>query len=217
METNYKVAYDYEWKRLQQRDFQKVANIRNVIYDKEKNEFIMKIFNKDYIINCNDETIKRSDDNHAVSAQVGVMIVNYLSFTENNMDKTTKWVSLKEIPNGGMLFYPAFYKSSLVNLIKTFGYNSSKLRICGENLGGKEIKMGDVAYEFQVFPKVFCRIVIWEGDDEIEPNATILFDSSVQYIMHVESIIGLGGYIINKLINELGKSDSQHSIILNLD
>ncbi len=217
MESNYKVAYDYEWKRLQQRDFEKVAQIRNVKYDRDENEFTIKIFNREYILNCNDETIRRSEDNYVPSAETGVMIVNYLSFTENDMDKTNKWVSLKEIPNGGMMFYPAFYKSSIVNLIKVFGYDSSKLRFCGENLGGKEIKMGDVAFEFQVFPKVFSRVVIWEGDDEIKPSATILFDSSVQYMMHVESIIGLGGYIINKVINELGKSNTEYSIILNLD
>lgn len=35
--------------------------------------------------------------------------------------------------------------------------------------------------------------------------------------MHVESIIGLGGYIINKIINEIDKSEYIHSIILNLD
>lgn len=205
MESNYKVAYYNEWKTLQKRDFKNVEEIRNVIYDEDKKEFYIKVFNREYILNCNDETIRRSDDNQIPSAETGIMILNYLSFTENNLDKTNKWVSLKEIPNGGMMFYPAFYKSSIVSLINTFGYDSSKLRKCGENLGGKEIKMGDVAFEFEVFPKVFCRVVIWEGDDEISPSATLLFDSSVQYIMHVESIIGLGGYVINKIINEVGR------------
>ena len=205
MDTNYKVAYYNEWKRLQQRNFEKVTKIRNVKYDKTENEFIIEIFNREYILNCNDETIIRSDDNHVPSAETGVMIVNYLSFTENDMDKTNNWVSLKEIPDGGMMFYPAFYKSSIVSLINAFGYDSNKLKKCAENLGGKEIRMGDAAFEFKVFPKVFCRVVIWEGDDEIKPGATILFDSSIQYMMHVESIIGLGGYIINKIINELDK------------
>lgn len=205
MESNYKVAYYNEWKTLQKRNFKNVEEIRNVTYDEDKKEFYIKVFNRKYILNCNDETIRRSDDNQIPSAETGVMILNYLSFTENNIDKTNKWVSLKEIPNGGMMFYPAFYKSSIVSLINTFGYDSSKLRKCGENLGGKEIKMGDVAFEFEVFPKVFCRVVIWEGDDEISPSATLLFDSSVQYMMHVESIIGLGGYVINKIINEIGR------------
>lgn len=205
MESNYKVAYYNEWKTLQKRDFKNVEEIRNVRYDEDKKEFYIKVFNREYILNCNDETIRRSDDNQIPSVETGVMILNYLSFTENNIDKTNKWVSLKEIPNGGMMFYPAFYKSSIVSLINTFGYDSSKLRKCGENLGGKEIKMGDVAFEFEVFPKVFCRVVIWEGDDEISPSATLLFDSSVQYMMHVESIIGLGGYVINKIINEIGR------------
>ncbi|MCC3869202.1 DUF3786 domain-containing protein [Terrisporobacter mayombei] len=205
MESNYKVAYYNEWKTLQKREFKNVAEIRNVIYDEDKKEFSIKVFNREYILNCNDETIRRSGDNHIPSAETGVMILNYLSFTENNIDKTNKWVSLKEIPNGGMMFYPAFYKSSIVSLINTFGYDSSKLRKCGENLDGKETKMGDIAFEFEVFPKVFCRVAVWEGDDEIEPSATILFDSSIQYMMHVESIIGLGGYIINKIINELGR------------
>lgn len=207
MESNYKVAYDYEWKRLQQRDFNKVAKIRNVKYNEEKNEFTIKVFNRDYILNCNDETIRRSDDNYIPSAETGVMIVNYLSFTETDMDRSNKWVSLKEIPNGGMMFYPAFYKSSIVNLIKTFGEDSKSFKQCAQKLGGKEIKMGDIAFEFEVFPKVFSRVVIWEGDDEIEASATVLFDSSVQFIMHVESIIGLGGYIVNKIINGLNKDE----------
>ena len=207
MESNYKVAYDYEWKRLQQRDFNKVAKIRNVKYNEEKNEFTIKVFNRDYILNCNDETIRRRDDNYVPSAETGVMIVNYLSFTETDIDRTNKWVSLKEIPNGGMIFYPAFYKSSIVNLIKTFGEDSKSFKQCAQKLGGKEIKMGDIAFEFEVFPKVFSRVVIWEGDDEIEASATVLFDSSVQFIMHVESIIGLGGYIVSKIINGLDKDE----------
>ena len=207
MESNYKVAYDYEWKRLQQRDFNKVAKIRNVKYNEEKNEFTIKVFNRDYILNCNDETIRRSDDNYVPSAETGVMIVNYLSFTETDIDRSNKWVSLKEIPNGGMMFYPAFYKSSIVNLIKTFGEDSKSFKQCAQKLGGKEIKMGDIAFEFEVFPKVFSRVVIWEGDDEIEASATVLFDSSVQFIMHVESIIGLGGYIVSKIINGLDKDE----------
>lgn len=207
MESNYKVAYDYEWKRLQQRDFNKVAKIRNVKYNEEKNEFTIKVFNRDYILNCNDETIRRSDDNYTPSAETGVMIVNYLSFTETDIHRSNKWVSLKEIPNGGMMFYPAFYKSSIVNLIKTFGEDSKSFKQCAQKLGGKEIKMGDIAFEFEVFPKVFSRVVIWEGDDEIEASATVLFDSSVQFIMHVESIIGLGGYIVSKIINGLDKDE----------
>ena len=207
MESNYKVAYDYEWKRLQQRDFNKVSKIRNVKYNEEKNEFTIKVFNRDYILNCNDETIRRSDDNYTPSAETGVMIVNYLSFTETDIHRSNKWVSLKEIPNGGMMFYPAFYKSSIVNLIKTFGEDFKSFKQCAKKLGGKAIKMGDIAFEFEVFPKVFSRVVIWEGDDEIEASATVLFDSSVQFIMHVESIIGLGGYIVNKIINCLNKDE----------
>lgn len=207
MESNYKVAYDFEWSRLQERDFDNVAKIRDVKYNKETNQIEMKIFNREYILNCNNETIVRSYDNKFPSAETGVMIVNYLSFTENEVEKSNKWVSLKEIPNGGMMFYPAFYKSSILKLIKTFGYDSHKLIKCAENLGGKEVKMGDVAFEFEAFPKVFARVVIWEGDDELEPSATVLFDSSVQYIMHVESIIGLGGYIVNKIINQLDTNE----------
>lgn len=63
----------------------------------------------------------------------------------------------------------------------------------------KEIKLGDKAYVFEVFPKVRISVAICEGDEEIRTNATILFDSSVQFLMHVESIIGLGYYLVNEL------------------
>ncbi|MEG0180453.1 MAG: DUF3786 domain-containing protein [Terrisporobacter sp.] len=205
MESNYKLAYNNEWRRLQSRDFEKTAEIRNVNYNKETQEIIIQVLNKEYILNCNDETIKRSIDNYIPSAETGVMILNYLSFTECDINRSNKLISIKEVPNGGMMFYPAFYKSSIIKLIDSFGYDCNKFKQCAEKLGGKKIKMGDIAFEFQVFPKVFVTIVIWEGDDEIKPSATVLFDSSIQFMMHVESIIGLGGYIVSKIINQIEK------------
>lgn len=199
MKSNYKQAYYKEWETLKNRDFERVSKIRSVNYYKEKNQFKIKLIDKEYMLDCNDKTMKSIKDNNIPSVETGVMILNYLSFTDYDVECTNKLVSLKEIPNGGMMFYPAFYKCAIMKLINNFGYDLNKFKICCERLGGKEIKLGDKAYVFEVFPKVRISVAIWEGDEEIRPNATILFDSSVQFLMHVESIIGLGYYLVNEL------------------
>lgn len=205
MESNYKEAYYKEWDTLQKRNFENISRIRKVIYDVDKNLFRLNVINKEYILECDNKTIKRSDDGYVPTPETGVMILNYLSFTEYDIENRGKWISLKEIPNGGMMFYPAFYKTTITKLINNFGYDVDKFIKCAEKLGGEQIKLGDVGYIFNVFPKVRICLVIWQGDDEIEPNATVLFDSSIQFLMHIESIIGLGSYLVDKIIYQLEK------------
>ena len=53
MDTNYKVAYEHEWKVLKSRDLNEVAKRRVAIYDEEKNQIRLKFLNNDYILDCN--------------------------------------------------------------------------------------------------------------------------------------------------------------------
>lgn len=152
------------------------------------------------MLDCNNKIIKSTSNNNTPSAETGVIILNYLSFTDCDVENTNKLISLKEIPNGGMMFYPAFYRYAIMKLINNFGNDIDKFKICCERLGGEKIKLGDIGYIFQVFPKVRISVAIWKGDDEIRPNANILFDSSIQFLMHVESIIGLAYYLVDNII-----------------
>ncbi len=208
MESNYRIAYDKGWHDLKQRIPEDIAHTMKVVYLSDKQQFIVPYLNEHYIVNCDSETIQKEADGSAPGIGASILILHYLTFFQTKEEIVNKWVSLKEIPNGGMLFYPAFHKESICGLIKTFGHQPALLLECAKPLGGQPAHFGDASAIFNVFPKIPLCVIVWEGDEEIAANATILFDPSIAHFLHIESVIGLGGYLASTLI-KLASPDFQ--------
>ncbi len=172
----------------------------DVLYLSENQQFVVPYLNENYIVDCVNKTICKEKDGSGPKIGAAILILHYLTFFQASAEVAHKWVSLKEIPNGGMLFYPAFHKDAIGGLIKAFGNQASLLLECAKPLGGQPACFGDASAIFTVFPKIPLCVVIWEGDEEIAANATVLFDPSIAHFLHIESVIGLGGYLANSLI-----------------
>lgn len=200
MGNNYKVAYDAEWKKLKQLESQDVAKRLEVKYIIESNQFVVPFFKEDYILDIENETIYRKSDNLRPSIDDSIMILNYLTFSSYEIPKDNNWVTLKEIPNGGVLFFPSFQNMSVKKIIEKFGEDIKYFEQNAIKLGGEEVKFGDKAYKFQVLPKVSICAVMWEGDEDFTPNASILFNPSIQHLMHIETVIGAGICVASKLV-----------------
>lgn len=201
MKTNYKVAYDKEWGKLKEKNAKDIADKLDVLYCSDKKQFTVTFLNEEYILDYNYETIYKKDSKVPLNIDASIMILNYLTFSNTHINISNEWVSLKEIPNGGALFYPAFYKSSILELINKFGSNCEFFSQCSIKIGGIPADFADKSFVFKVLPKISICIAVWEGDDEISPNCTILFDPSIQYLVHIETVIALGGYLADTLVN----------------
>lgn len=201
MESNYKVAYDLEWKKLKQLDTLDVEKRLGVEYNSENKQYVVKFFKEDYILDFEKESVYRKYDNIRASIDDSIMILNYLTFSIYEIKEENSWVTLKEIPNGGVLFFPSFQNMSVKRLIDKFGNDIKQFEKNALKLGGEEVKFGDKSYKFQVLPKVSICAVMWEGDDDFTPNASILFNPSIQHLMHIETVIGAGMCVVSKLVN----------------
>lgn len=199
METNYRVAYDKYWQDLQRKMPEEIATQLAVTYCSDTRQFTVRFFNSEYILDCNTETIYRKTDGHVPEIMASIIMLNYLAYARSPQETAKKWVSLKEIPNGGMLFYPAFHKNSILGLIEAFGHQAKQLLTSAAALGGQPASFGDASVTFQAFPEIPLCVTIWEGDEEVSANATILYDPSIEPLLHIESVIGLGMYLSNQL------------------
>jgi len=199
METNYRIAYDKYWQDLKRKVPEEIATQLAVTYSSETCQFVVTFFNSEYILDWNNETVYRKTDGHVPEIMASIIILNYLAYARPPQETAKKWVSLKEIPNGGMLFYPAFHKNSIIGLIQAFGHQSQQLLTCAAAFGGKPAAFGDASAIFQAFPEIPLCVIIWEGDEDVRANATILFEPSVEHLLHIESVIGLGMYLASKL------------------
>ncbi|EGO64477.1 DUF3786 domain-containing protein [Acetonema longum] len=199
METNYRIAYDKGWQDVKKKLPEEIVSRRSVSYCSSKNQFTVPFFNSEYILDCRNETITGKTAGQIPDITASIIILNYLSFSDISPTPDKKWVSLKEIPKGGALFYPAFRKNTIEVLLKTFGKQPKELLTCAAALGGQSASLGSASVVFHAFPEIPLCIVMWEGDEEVRANATVLYDPSIADILHVESIIGLGMYLAAKL------------------
>ena len=208
METNYRIAYDKWWQDLKRRAPEEIATHLVVTYCSNTRQFVVTFFSSEYILDCNNETIYRKKDGLVPEIIACIIILNYLAYARAPQETVEKWVSLKELTSGGTLFYPAFHKNSIVGLIKAFGNQPQQLLACAATLGGQPASFGDASVIFQAFPEIPLCVIVWEGDEEVQANATILFDPSIEHLLHMESAIGLGMYLASKLKRQVTSPSS---------
>ena len=160
----------------------------------------MNFLKEDYVLDFEYEKIYRKKDNFRPTIDDSIIMLNYLTYSSHNVGTRGKWVTLKEIPNGGVMFFPAFQNMTVKRIIDKFSNSIKDFEVVCSKLGGEAINFGDKAYKFHVLPKVNICVVMWEGDEDFLPNVSILFESSVQHLMHIETIIGAGMSVADKLV-----------------
>jgi hypothetical protein len=197
--NNYQIAYKKWWQDLKRKVPEEIATQLAVTYWSDTRQFFVKFFNSEYVLDWNTETIYRKSDGQVPEIMASIIILNYLAYARPLQETAKKWVSLKEIPNGGVLFYPAFHKNSIIGLIKAFGDQPKQLLACAPALDGQPAAFGDASAIFQAFPEIPLCVIVWAGDEDVRANATMLFEPSIEHLLHIESAIGLGMYLASKL------------------
>lgn len=133
-----------------------------------------------------------------VPIQEQVLILHYL-MAEPPPDISGKWVAYREIP-GASFYFSAFTKRAIDPLKSVFGTAIDGFKTASHRLNGISSDAGDAAFIFQPFPKTPLQIILYAGDDEFPPEATILFDQTIEKILSPEDIAWLAGMVVYRLI-----------------
>lgn len=198
MESSYRIVYDKFWQDIKKCNPEEVTAARAVSYSSDTRQFLVMFFNEEYIVDSNKEIICRKADGHIPDVMATIIILNYLAYAQPLPESTPSWVSIKEIP-GGMIFYSAFHKTAISALIETFGHQASRLRTVARSLGGQAGPFGDTSVIFRAFPEIPLCVIVWEGDEEVQANATMLYEPSIELMLQSAISIDLGIYLAGQL------------------
>lgn len=135
--------------------------------------------------------------------EVAVLILHYLiGILRHGYQRTGEWISFKDIW-GGESFFPAYRKSTIEPLIEELQRDpEGLLRTLIDRLKGRVVDGGgDITVEIEAFPDVFVRILMWRGDDELLPEAIILFDRALTDILASEDIAALLYFIVQRCLS----------------
>jgi len=84
-------------------------------------------------------------------------------------------------------------------LIEAFGHQTGRLMTVARSLGGQAGPFGNESVVLRAFPEIPLCVIVWQGDEEVKANATILYDPSIELMLRSAISIDLGVYLAGQL------------------
>ncbi len=109
-------------------------------------------------------------------------------------------IDFRQVPEGGF-YWSAFVSRAKKPLLASFGQDPEFYLQVAVMAGGEPQQgLGDAAARFLAFPLVPVIHVLWRGDEEFPPEASILFDETISCHLATEDIAALAGASVYRLM-----------------
>ena len=138
-----------------------------------------------------------------ISLPEQVIILHYL-LNASGDPLTGRTIDFRQVPEGGF-YWSAFVSRAKKPLLETFGHDLTLYAEVVATLGGEPLPLGDAAARFMAFPRVPVTHVLWGGDEEFPPEATILFDETIPGYLPTEDIAAISGASVYRLMGAAHK------------
>jgi hypothetical protein len=127
-----------------------------------------------------------------------ILILHYLLNASGDF-LTGRTIDFRQVPEGGF-YWSAFISRAHKPLLSTFGHDLDLYVKVAASLGGEPVSLGDAAARFMALPRVPITHVLYGGDEEFPPEATILFDETIPQYLPTEDIAALAGASVYRLM-----------------
>jgi hypothetical protein len=155
--------------------------------------------NQNHLVQLKPEVdVIRQDSTEPLALPEKILILHYL-LTARGDSLTKNLITFRQV-EAGNFYYSAFLKRARDPLLHGFGENPERLLRCGAELGAVPDTVGDVSITLTALPRVPVTLVVWRGDDEFPPEASLLFDETIGCYLPTEDIAMLSGMIVYRLI-----------------
>ena len=133
-----------------------------------------------------------------ISLPEQILILHYLLHASGE-PLTGRTIDFRQVPAGGF-YWSAFVSRAKKPLLEAFGHDLPLYAKVAATLGGEPQPLGDAAARFMAFPRAPITHVLWRGDEEFPPEATILFDETIPRYFPTEDIAALSGASVYRLM-----------------
>ena len=117
------------------------------------------------------------------------------------------WIGYRELP-GGSFYSQAFQGYSGDRLARAFGTTPDLYSKAAPSLDGLRLPaLPGLAFAFLPLPRIRLASILYPGDDEFPPRASVLFDAAASHYMTTDGLALLGAGLVGRLI-QAGRSVS---------
>jgi hypothetical protein len=183
-QDNLTVAMDSGWEALAAADLARVC--QNASAQSHSAEALDVVFAGEPLrVNTAERTITRGG--RAASPRTAVLALHYLTQADGT-ELSGREIGFAQIP-GAEPYYRVFQARILQRMIRTYAPEPKRLTRAAQVLGGSVRPLGDTAVTVALFPRVPVSLILWHGDEELDPAGQWLFDQSVSHYLSIEDAV----------------------------
>jgi len=195
---DYKESFRLASVEMKKRDAATLAKAAGAVFSPEQG-LIVSFLGSEYRVEIHPQTdIRKVNSNEEVSIPDKILIAHYL-LGATGRKATGNLITFRQIRDGHF-YFEAFQRRARDPFANFFGNNGRLFVKSAEMMGAAPVEIGDFGMDFPVFPHIHIQLILWSGDEEFPPDATILFDESVQRILSAEDIAVMSGNLVYRLI-----------------
>ena len=160
----------------------------------------LRLFNVPVLVRPGTPFIIRNEEQGTeLSLEEKIVLCHYLLQAKGTRP-SGQWITFRQIPDG-QFYDAAFQQRTRGPFLSFFGDKPDLFRASAEKLAGAPVSAGDAGMIFPVLPMVPVQLILWQGDEELPPESTILFDATITDYLPAEDIAVLSGMLVYRLIS----------------
>jgi hypothetical protein len=187
------------FQQLAQKDPKEICRRALCRYDWDQKKYRLSIWQDEYAVYPFESKIEQlnQDVSPKTHDYLFIFIIHYL-LSVKAIWPLKKWISEKEMPSGGAFFRgPHEIPTHLIS--KNFANDIKAFKVRCKNLSGTPLDMADAAYSFQITPRIPIAVLFWQGDEDFDDEAKLLFDPSIARYLALDAIYALAVYVCAKI------------------
>jgi hypothetical protein len=169
----------------------------------KNNKLVVDAFFQEFEIDQETFKIKNSD-NDPESIMVQSILLSYLT-TSDGTPPSERLISFRELPDGSNYCH-AFEGYASGRLARHFQQDSDEFSRACLKTGGSPVNIGDIAFNFNILPRIGITVVYYLGDETFNSSVSLLFDSNVCHYMVTAGLASIGAALADIIINNSYKS-----------
>jgi hypothetical protein len=161
-------------------------------------DFKFVFWNREVVVRFPDFIALEAESREELNNFDLTMLLYYFHLSDGT-PQAGKWIAFTELPDGK--FYTQAYSGYTGGeLSRAFGNDDGAYIHAAESLGGRREFFGNIAFSYQVLPKVAIMVVCWLGDEDFPASYTVLFDASAGHHLTTDGCAILGSTLTKMLV-----------------
>ena len=208
MMTTYGVAIDKLVTELGQHAYEELVE-RSGAGAPAPDRIALRCLGQDYIVTYPEGKVT-TVSGEPVDEHLAILLLLYLTEAGGRLMEG-HWIAFEQI-SGGAGYVASFRGRVVAPLLRTFGQRPEALLEAAAGLDGSSLDLGDAAVALTALPRVPIAFVLWCGDDEFTPSASVVFDASVEGYLDAEAVTVLAELATRRMIEAAANGSNEGGI-----